>query len=262
MQVRLDGKTALVTGASTGIGLGIAQSFAQAGAAVVLASRKESKLRAAVDQIDGESSYCVANAGDPDAARRCVDETLDRYGSVDILVNNAATNPFYGRLVDLDAGAAQKTVAVNQYGPVAWASAAWHGWMAEHGGNIINISANGAYRVAPGLGWYESTKAALIHLTEQLAFELAPSVRVNGIAPGLVKTELSRALWSEQEGLLAKSTLALRLGEPADIAHAATFLASDHASWITGVTLVVDGGMLCVPPASEAMTNAVDRSAT
>jgi NAD(P)-dependent dehydrogenase (short-subunit alcohol dehydrogenase family) len=146
-----------------------------------------------------------------------VEAIIGRFGSVDILVNNAATNPFYGRLVDLEACAARKTVSVNQYGPVAWA-AAWHAWMAEHGGSIVNISANGAYRVAPGLGWYESTKAALIHLTEQLAFELAPSVRVNAIAPGLVKTELSRALWWELEQQLAGSTLTGRLGEPEDIA--------------------------------------------
>jgi len=260
VQIRLDGKTALVTGASSGIGLAIAASFLEAGASVMLSSRKESKLEAAVAQLEGERSYYVANAGDPEAVRQCVEATVERFGSVDVLVNNAATNPFYGRLIDLDVAAAQKTVLVNQYGPIAWAAAAWRAWMAEHGGSIVNISANGAYRVAPGLGWYESTKAALIHLTEQLAFEFAPSVRVNAIAPGLVKTELSRALWSEQERVLAESTLALRLGEPEDIARATTFLASDAASWITGTTLVVDGGMLCVPPAAEGMTNAADRA--
>ncbi|ABW13837.1 short-chain dehydrogenase/reductase SDR [Parafrankia sp. EAN1pec] len=259
MDIRLDGRTALITGASSGIGLSIAEAFLEAGASVMLTSRKEESLRAASERLGERCDFRTANAGDGDAAVRCVGDTLDRFGGLDILVNNAATNPFYGSLVDLDLQRAQKTVQVNQFGPVTWTAAAWHAAMRDHGGAVLNLSAIGAYRVAPGLGWYESTKAALNHLTEQLSYELAPQVRVNAIAPGLVKTELSRALWSEQETQLARSTLLGRLGRPEDIARAATFLVSNAASWITGTTLVVDGGMLCVPPAQEVMGAALER---
>jgi NAD(P)-dependent dehydrogenase (short-subunit alcohol dehydrogenase family) len=253
MELRLDGKTALVTGASRGIGQAIAASFASAGASVMISSRKAEGLAAAKAEIDavigdgpGRVAWSVANAGDPDQAEACVAATVERFGSVDILVNNAATNPYYGPIIDLDTPRADKTVRVNQTGYLEWSRSAWHAGMSERGGVILNLASIGGLAVEGGIGWYNVTKAAVIHLTSQLAGELGPAVRVNALAPGLVKTELARALW-EAGGESIEARLPLRrLGEVEDIANAALFLCSDAASWITGHTLVIDGGALCI----------------
>jgi NAD(P)-dependent dehydrogenase (short-subunit alcohol dehydrogenase family) len=172
--------------------------------------------------------------------------TVERFGAVDILVNNAATNPYYGPIIELDTGRADKTVRVNQTGYLEWAQAAWRSHQAEHGGVILNLASIGGLSVEGGIGWYNVTKAAVIHLTRQLAGELGPGVRVNGLAPGLVKTQFARALWEPAEETIAGRLPLRRLGEPADIANAALFLCSDAASWITGHTLVIDGGALCM----------------
>jgi NAD(P)-dependent dehydrogenase (short-subunit alcohol dehydrogenase family) len=248
MELRLDGKVALVTGASRGIGRAVAAAYAAAGANVVLSSRKEDALQEAVDAIapsaQGELSVVAANAGDPEAAEQCVQATLERFGRLDVLVNNAATNPYMGRMIDIDLPRLDKTHEVNLRGPFVWAQQAWSQWMAEHGGNVINMSSIGGMSIETSLGHYNVTKAALIHLTKSLAKELAPGVRVNAIAPGLVKTDMARALWEPNESAVASMVPLARLGEPEDIAHAALFLASDASSWMTGTTLVVDGGML------------------
>ncbi len=240
----MDGQVALVTGASRGIGRAIAAELAASGAQVMLSSRKADALAAAVAGIDGDADWYVANAGEPDQAEACVRATLERFGRLDILVNNAATNPYAGPIVGIDLARFDKTVAVNWRGPLVWTQQAWTAWMADHGGVVLNVASIGGLSVEPTIGIYNGTKAALIHLTRQLALELAPGVRVNALLPGLVKTDMARALWERGEEAIAQRVPARRLGEPEDIAAAATFLCSDSASWITGTTLVVDGGML------------------
>jgi NAD(P)-dependent dehydrogenase (short-subunit alcohol dehydrogenase family) len=254
MELRLDGKTALITGASRGIGQATALAFAAAGASVMLSSRKADALAEAASVIDrakgdraGEVDWQVANAGDPEQASACVAAAVERFGKLDILVNNAATNPYYGPIIDLDTPRADKTVRVNQTGYLEWTRAAWRAGMSEHGGVVLNVASIGGLSVEGGIGWYNVTKAAVIHLTSQLAGELGPKVRVNAVAPGLVKTEFARALWEAGEESIARRMPLRRLGEVEDIASAALFLCSDAASWITGHTLVIDGGALCIP---------------
>ncbi|HEY1118546.1 MAG TPA: SDR family oxidoreductase [Acidimicrobiales bacterium] len=247
MEIRLDGQVALVTGASKGIGKAIATTLAEAGAKVVLSSRKRDALEEAAAGIDGETSVFAANAGDPEAAAACVAHTVDTFGRVDILVNNAATNPYMGRPIEIDLPRYDKTWEVNLRGPLVWAQECWKASMHETGGSVINIASIGGMSVEPGIGIYNTTKAALIHLTKVLAADLSPGVRVNAIAPGLVKTDMARALWEPSEELIAKRMPLHRLGEPADIANAALFLASELSSWITGHTMVVDGGALIRP---------------
>ncbi|MEU4232877.1 SDR family oxidoreductase [Nonomuraea sp. NPDC026600] len=248
----LDGRVAVITGGSRGIGLGIAQAYRSAGAHVVIAARKPEGLAAARTELlrveaSGDVRTVVANAGEPDQAQRCVDQTMEWFGRLDILVNNAATNPYHGDLLDLDLPRAEKTVRVNQYGMIAWTSCAWKAAMAEHGGAVINIASVGGLIVDPHIGYYNATKAAMMHMTRQLAYELGPKARVNAIAPGLIKTELARAVWEARESILTAKLPLRRLGTPEDVANAALFLASDASSWITGQTLVIDGGATVLP---------------
>lgn len=247
MEISLEGKVALVTGASRGIGKAIAGTFASCGAAVMLSSRKQDALEAAADEIGtggGETAVFAANAGEPDQIAACVAATVERFGRIDVLVNNAATNPYMGRAIDIDLPRFDKTWQVNYRGPVVWAQEAWNASMREHGGSIVNIASIGGLSVETHIGHYNVTKAALIHLTRTLAADLSPGVRVNAIAPGLVKTDMARALWEPAEEAIAARMPLRRLGEPADIANAALFLTSDLGSWITGQTIVVDGGAL------------------
>jgi NAD(P)-dependent dehydrogenase (short-subunit alcohol dehydrogenase family) len=247
MDIRLDGQVALVTGASRGIGKAIATVLAESGAQVVLSSRKQDALEAAAAEIDGETSVFAANAGDPDQAAAAVAHAIDTFGRVDVLVNNAATNPYMGPSIDIDLPRYDKTWDVNLRGPLVWTQECWKAWMRSHGGTVVNIASIGGMSVEPSIGIYNTTKAALIHLTKVLAADLSPGVRVNGIAPGLVKTDMARALWEPAEEQISRRTPLARLGEPEDIAHAALFLASELSSWMTGHTLVVDGGALIRP---------------
>jgi len=250
VDLRLDGKVALVTGGSRGIGRAIATRFAEAGAAVMLAARKAEALEQTASDLaglDGAVAWHAAHAGDPDAARRCVDATVEHFGSVDVLVNNAATNPYFGPLMELDLARAEKTAQVNQIAALTWTQEAWRASMHSGGGVVINVSSIGGFSVEPGIGWYNVTKAALIHITRQLAYELGPTVRVNALAPGLVRTDFARALWEPAEEAVARRLPLRRIGEPDDIGKAALFLASDAAAWMTGHVLVVDGGALAMP---------------
>lgn len=244
MALRLDGKVALVTGASKGIGAATAKALAESGARVMLSSRKQDALEATAAGIDGETAVFAANAGEPDQAAACVAATVERFGRVDVLVNNAATNPYYGPTLDISESQFDKTVQVNWKGPLVWSRLVWEASMKEGGGSIVNVASIGGLSVEPTIGIYNGTKAALLHLTRTLAAELAPQVRVNAVAPGLVRTDMARALWERDEEAIAGRIPMKRLGEPADIADAVVFLASDAASWVTGHTMVVDGGML------------------
>jgi NAD(P)-dependent dehydrogenase (short-subunit alcohol dehydrogenase family) len=239
--ISLDGKVALVTGASRGIGLAIAASMAAAGAKVMLSSRKQDQLEKAAAGIDGETAVYAANAGDIEAGRACVDATIERFGGLDILVNNAATNPYFGPTLGVDESRFDKTFQVNLRGPLFWSEAAYRRAFAERPGVIVNIASVGGLRVDPVLGIYNLTKAALIHLTRQLASELGPT-RVVGIAPALVKTDFSGVLVENFSDHFLRGLPLGRLGEPQDVANLALFLASDLASWITGETYVIDGG--------------------
>jgi NAD(P)-dependent dehydrogenase (short-subunit alcohol dehydrogenase family) len=247
MDLRLDGKTALVTGASKGIGFAIAKGMAESGAKVMLSSRKQEQLEKAAAEIGGDVDVFAANAGEPDQAEACVNATLERFGALDVLVNNAATNPYFGRAIDIELSRYDKTFQVNVRGAFVWTQLAYRSWMQEHGGSVINIASIGGLKYGGLIGIYDTTKAALIHLTKHLAAELAPEVRVNAIAPGLVKTDFAKALYQSGEEAVAAMMPLKRLGVPDDIAPAAVYLASDAASWVTGHVMVLDGGVLVRP---------------
>lgn len=245
VDLELNRQTALITGASRGIGLAIASRFLEAGANVMLSSRTAEDLAEAAASLEakglaGTVAWKAAHVGDGDQAQACVAETVERFGALDILVNNAGTNPYFGPMVDIDVARAQKTFEVNQLAVLMWSSYAVKAGLR---GSIINVASIGGLGVEPGIGWYNVTKAAVLHITRQLAFELAPDIRVNALAPGLIKTKLARALWEGPGEKRISAHIPLRrLGLPDDVATAALFLASDAASWITGQTLVVDGG--------------------
>ena len=245
MDTRLDGRAALVTGGSRGIGKAIAAAFAAEGARVMITGRGAEGCEATAAEIGPACDWIAGNVSRLEDAEAAVEATVDRFGAVDILVNNAATNPYAGLVIDADMPRWDKTMAVNLTAPLVWSQLAWRRWMRERGGAIVNISSVGAYKTTDQYGVYSLSKDALIHLTRQLAVELAPGVRVNAIAPGLIRTEMARALWEGGRGeRIAGSYPLKRLGEPADVANAAVFLVSEASGWMTGQTLVLDGGGL------------------
>lgn len=244
IQIDLSGKSALVTGGSRGIGLAIAKAFVDAGGRVLLTARKKEELEQATAELGSAATYVAGKADDPDHIREAVERCVEQFGSLDVLVNNAATNPQFGPLMDADRGAISKILSVNLEAVIWWCQDAWRASMKERGGVIINVASVGGLSAEPFLGAYNVSKAGLIHLTKQLAMELAPKVRVNALAPGLVKTRFSRVLYERNEEFVASRTPLKRLGIPEDVAAAAVFLASDLASWVTGEVFVVDGGAL------------------
>lgn len=246
MEVRFDGRAALVTGGSRGIGFAIARELLDGGVdGVTITGRKQDVLDEAAGKLDPDRVLAVpGNVGDDDHVGEAVSRTVDAFGSCDIVVNNAGTNPVAGQIVDIEMPAVDKTWHVNQRAPLVVAREAWKRWMSEHGGVIVNVGSVGGLRPSPALGAYNVSKAALHHLTRQLAHELAPGVRVNAVAAAIVKTDFSEILYSWDEEAVARGHPLQRLGEPEDVARAVAFLASDAASWITGIVLPVDGGIV------------------
>jgi NAD(P)-dependent dehydrogenase (short-subunit alcohol dehydrogenase family) len=243
MEIRLDGKVALVTGGSRGIGRSIAQTFVQAGARVMITSRKAEACEAAAKEIGEGVLFEAGHVGRPEDAERVIEATMDRLGRIDVLINNAATNPYAGPIIEIDQARWDKTFSTNLTAPLFWTQRVWDRWMKENGGAVLNIASVGGYATSPILGVYDITKAALIHMTKQLAAELAPQVRVNALAPGLVKTDFAKALWEDGKGVeVAKAYPLERLGEVEDVASAALFLGAETGRWITGQTWVLDGG--------------------
>jgi NAD(P)-dependent dehydrogenase (short-subunit alcohol dehydrogenase family) len=243
---QLEGKVAIVTGGSRGIGKAIAKTFAEAGARVMITSRKAEACEQAAKEIGASAEWEAGNIGNPEDAERVIDATLERFGRLDILVNNAATNPYAGPTIDVDMPRWEKTLQINLTAPLLWTQLAWQRALKQGGGAVINVSSVGGFTTNQILGVYDVTKAALIHLTKQLAAELGPGVRVNAVAPGLIKTDFARVLWEGPRGdEVAQAYPLKRLGEPEDVAAAVLYLADDASSgWVTGHTIVLDGGGL------------------
>jgi len=242
---RFAGKVALVTGASRGIGFAVAERLVAEGAQVCITARKAEALESAVGSLGGpDRAIFVAGKGDDtEHHANAVADTLSAYGRLDVLVNNAGINPVFGPMIEQDLGAARKVFDVNVIGAVGWVRVAYEAWFAKNGGAIVNIASIAGTAPAPGLGFYAASKAALIQMTQQLAFELAPNVRVNAVAPAVVKTQFARMLYEGREEEAAAAYALGRLGLPEDVAAAVAFFASSDADWITGQTLVVDGGV-------------------
>jgi 3-oxoacyl-[acyl-carrier protein] reductase len=242
---RFTGRTAIVTGASRGIGLGIAERWVADGGRVVVTGRTQETLDAAVAQLGGHQHALgvAGKADDPDHQAETVRRAVEQFGSIDALVNNTGINPVYGPLVELDLAAARKVVEVNCIAAVSWVQQVHRAWMGEHGGAIVNVSSVSSVRTAPGIGFYGASKAMLNSLTELMAVELGPGIRVNGVAPAVVKTRFASKLYEGREAEVAAAYPLARLGVPEDIGSVVGFLLSDDAGWLTGQTLVVDGGV-------------------
>ncbi|WP_433566187.1 SDR family oxidoreductase [Nocardia sp. CA-151230] len=242
---RFEGKTAIVTGASRGIGLGIAQRLVDEGARVVITARKQEALDEAVAALGGPSKALAVAGRADDAAHQA--ETLERavetFGSADLLVNNTGINPVFGPMVELSLDAARKIVEVNCLAALSWVQHAYRAWMKDHGGAVVNVSSVAGLKPAPGIGFYGSSKAMLTHITQELAVELGPDIRVNAVAPAVVKTKFATALYEGREEQIAAAYPLKRLGVPEDIGSVVAFLLSADAAWLTGQLLVVDGGL-------------------
>jgi len=245
LSARFKGKTAIITGASRGIGLAIAERLVAEGAKVVITARKKDALDEAVAALGGPG-HALGVAGKADDVEHqgdTVRTAIDTFGSVDLLVNNTGINPVYGPMMDLDLDTARKVIEVNCFSALAWTQQVHRAWMRDHGGAVVNVSSASGVKPAPGIGMYGASKAMLISMTELLAVELGPHIRVNAVAPAVVKTKFAAALYEEREDEVAAQYPLKRLGVPEDIGSAVSFLLSDDAAWMTGQTLVIDGGV-------------------
>lgn len=244
MAVQDSGRVALITGASRGIGYGIAEALVARGDRVCVTGRNEDALAEAVERLGSDRAIGVAGKAHDEAHQaEAVERTMEAFGRVDHLVNNAGTNPVFGPIAELDLNVARKVFDTNVLSALGFAQRTWAAWQKEHGGTIVNIASVAGLSASPFIGAYGISKAAMVNLTLQLAHELSPGVRVNAIAPAVVKTKFAAALYEGREEEVVRRYPMGRLGVPEDIGGAAAFLTSDAAGWITGQTLVVDGGM-------------------
>nr|WP_201470526.1 SDR family oxidoreductase [Microbacterium hydrocarbonoxydans] len=236
---RFDDTITLVTGASRGIGFAIARRIVDEGGSVVITGRKQESLDAAVAELGPSASAVAGRSDDADHRAQVFAHIAERHGRLDHLVNNTGINPVYGPIVDVDADAARKILEVNVVAALDWTRAALAAGLSR---SVVNVASVAGLSASPGIAFYGISKAALINLTAQLAFELAPRVRVNAVAPAVIKTAFARALYEGHEAEASAAYPLARLGEPDDVAGPVAFLLSADADWITGQTVVIDGG--------------------
>ncbi len=253
----LAGRSALVTGGSRGIGRAIAAELLARGAAVTITARKAEPLEAAAAELraqscadaepgsDGDRVLAVAgNTGREEDRHAAVGAAVERFGSLDILVNNTGINPVFGALMDADLDGVRKIFDTNVVAALGYVQEAYRAWMGEHGGAVVNIASVAGLRSTGVISAYGASKAALIRLTEELAWQLAPAIRVNAVAPGVIDTSFASVLVGEDGQQAARKYPMGRIGAPEDVARTVAFLVSDEAAWLTGDTVRVDGGLL------------------
>ncbi|WP_216900630.1 SDR family oxidoreductase [Nocardia alni] len=249
MSEDLKGKGALVTGASRGIGKAVAAELLSRGANVLISARKPEPLEEAAAELrglghPGKVVALAGNSGDAESRAEQVRTVVAEFGSLDILINNTGINPVYGSLMEADLNAVRKIFDVNVVAALGYVQEAYKAWMQANGGAVVNVASVAGIRSSGLIAAYGASKAALIRLTEELAWQLGPAIRVNAVAPAVVKTKFADALYSAGEDAAAAPYPLKRLGNPEDVAALIGFLVSDQASWITGEVVRVDGGLL------------------
>ncbi|WP_194813916.1 SDR family oxidoreductase [Nocardia sp. XZ_19_385] len=249
MSEDLLGKSALVSGASRGIGKAVAAELLRRGANVLITARKPEPLEQAAGELrelgyKGQVSALAGNSGDAESRTAAVQRVVAEFGSLDILINNTGINPVYGSLMEADLDAVRKIFDVNVVAALGYVQEAYKAWMGEHGGAVVNVASVAGIRSTGVIAAYGASKAALIRLTDELAWQLGPKIRVNAVAPGVIKTKFADALYSADEEKAASIYPMKRLGTPEDVARLIAFLVSEESAWITGETIRVDGGLL------------------